>query len=409
MKVALDVRSSLGKRGRFLGVAGASLVATSVFVACGASSGPNEPPAPGDPALRAEILRNLGEEFILVRLQEFEATAKELLDDVSAYEETGDDGAREVAQQSFQTAMRLWQNIEEMQLGPLATQVRGGDELRVQIYSWPTTNTCRIDQILVDNDFSKSSLEQTEVNSRGLDALEYLLFTDNPENTCSDLVDINADGTWAALETDDLQARRRGYAKSAASLVADLAVVTLETYSMDDGFVSELVSAGSGSTVYSSSQDAFNDWATALFYLDTETKDMKLAQPAGIMDCPGTECLVESPFSGDSLDHIVTNLRSFDLQFFGGTRPDDGAGLDDLLIDIGHAEVAHELADKIDLAYEALAQIEAPLSSAVNNDDQDAIIQAGFDALKAVTDLFKTQIMSLLSLSLDSDMASDTD
>ena len=81
--------------------------------------------------------------------------------------------------------MAVWQQLELLQVGPagLMGTVAGGDSLRDAIYSWPTVNTCRVDQESARRGFL--NLGAALVNVRGLDALEHLLFTTSADHTCS--------------------------------------------------------------------------------------------------------------------------------------------------------------------------------------------------------------------------------
>ncbi len=97
----------------------------------------------------------------------------------------GDD--LEAKRSAFVSAMDTWQRAEVMNVGPagMAGRVAGGEDLRDQIYSWPLSNACAVDQELVAMSYeSAETLRDQPVNRRGLDALEYLLFVEGFDNAC---------------------------------------------------------------------------------------------------------------------------------------------------------------------------------------------------------------------------------
>src|SRR5690606_12725753 len=90
---------------------------------------------------------------------------------------------------------------------------------------------------------------------------------------------------------------RAAYAHAAARDIVVRAEALVEAWDPAGAdFSAELAGAGSDGNAYATVQDALNAVSDALFYLDTETKDMKLAEPLGVMDCGNEVCLTESRF-----------------------------------------------------------------------------------------------------------------
>ena len=164
-----------------------------------------------------------------------------------------------------------------MQIGSLgvASTRTGGAGLRDEIYSWPSTNRCRIDQELVEGNFDvapeERALGSELVNVRGLDALEDLLFYRGAESRCAPQIEIVADGRWAGIQAE-LELRRDLYA---AHVVARLSVDVTRLIDAWGAFRPSLVDA----SAYGSQRAARDEVFAALFYLDLQTKDAKLAIP----------------------------------------------------------------------------------------------------------------------------------
>lgn len=321
--------------------------------------------------------------------------------------------ALEAARLAWRQAAFAWQRIELMQIGPAASSLAdpGGTDLRDEVYSWPTVNTCRIDQEIVaktydDADFTQSQL----VNVYGLDAIEYLLFHDSPENTCPPQVPIN-DGPWAALGDVELAARRAGYAAAITDDLVLRARQLRDAWAPTNGdFTLSLTDPGAGASPYENIGEVFDGVFRAMFYLDLMTKDEKLARPTGLDGtCPTASCpdRVESRWAHASRDHIEANLDAFEHVFYGGASPKRGMGFDDFLIEVGAADVADELARAIDEAQASVSSSTLPLAEAIATDNES--VKDHHAAIKTVTDVLKGRFHIALNLTIPQEGAGDSD
>lgn len=331
--------------------------------------------------------------------------------DLAAVRAAGEDdtAALAAAQAAWYATMAAWQEAELHQIGPAGASLTavGGQDLRDEVYSWPTVNPCRVDQETVEASWDDADFfEVNLVNVYGLDALETLLFSPRGENSCPSQVDINADGTWAALGEDGVERNRAAYAAAvAAHLVATIDTLQV-AWSADGGdFSGQLAAAGDDGSPYESREQALNAVFDALFYLDTKTKDRKLGGPLGYWDCGSDDCTgdIESPMAGRSNEWIAANLRGYRALFTGG----DGAGMDDVLRDLGHDDVADAMLAALDDADKKAAAVTMPVDDALTDDRADA--EALYAALRSVTELLKGDVATLLVLQIPEDGAGDND
>lgn len=400
-----EVRAGTGRRGwTLVGLLG--LAALLQPGGCDKSG----PPTTDDPASRLDaVLADVWPQVLEPALGRAQDRAQALVEAAEAWADAeradGDvDAARQAAQDAWFELMDVWQELEVMQVGPAgstAASVIGGEDLRDAIYSWPTLNRCRVDQETVEAQWDAPDFFETHlVNTYGLDALENVLFATPGENACPPQVDINKEGTWAALGVDGAQQNRADFAVALAGGVLD----TLETLEArwTGGFAETLAKA---SDPYEGAQQALNALFHALFYLETRTKDRKLGGPLGRWDCGLPSCLgeVETQLAGGSNLWIASNLRGFDALFHGG----DGSGMDDLLRDLGQGALADDVAARVDVALEAAAALERPIDEAVLEEDPAAT--ALYDAIKGVTDLLKGDVATVLALQIPSEAAGDND
>ena len=358
-------------------------------------------------AVRRAVLAHLAGEVITPLYADFLDRARALQQATERWRTSGEPADREAAQQTWREAMALWQRAELTQLGPAGAmgQVAGGEDLRDEIYAWPLGQRCFYDRVTLDEQYD--DLASLPVNRRGLGALEYLLFVEEPGNGCPASSSINA-GPWQALGDDEIWRRRGAYAAAAAADVAERAEALHTAWASGGGkFQSQLAGAGSGSEVYSSTQEALNALTSALFYLEKETKDMKLAQPAGLKDCDAMTCpaALESPWSGTSRDNILANLAGFELVFTGG--PGDVPGFDSLLVAAGQKALAEAMTSDIATARAKLQGLDPDLAVQLVQ-DPDAVVDA-HGALQGLVTRLKTEFVSVLDLELPRRVEGDND
>lgn len=347
----------------------------------------------------------------LSNAREFAGAARALADGAAAYEADPSPEALGRVRSAWESAMDRWQQSEPFQFGPAAmSSAPGGRELRSQIYVWPQFNRCLIEQLMVNEAYLQDDFSEQFANARGLGALEYVLFYEGSDNDCPPGNPINADGTWASLVSRGLGAGRAGYARVAAADVLRNAEALVAAWDPSaEDFWSELARAGRGSTVYPTARAGLNAVSDALLYVETGVKDMKLAAPLGLVDCGAPTCpqLAESPFAARSKANVRQNLLGV-RQLLSGCADGEGLGFDDLLRDMGQNALAANLSQAVDGAMAAVDDIEAPsLELALASDVES--VQSLYSAVKAITDLLKTEFVTVLDLELPVRIEGDND
>ena len=287
----------------------------------------------------------------------------------------------EALQADWRAMMAAWQALAPALTGAAV-------DTREAVYSWPTVSPCRVDQEIVAAAYGEPGFFDAKVvNVYGLDALEYLLFHAGAESACPPQVDIRMDGSWDALSAEERARRRLAYAVAArARLARDIARVPLP--------------AGAD---FDSGRAALDDVFRALFHVDLVVKDVKLAIPAGINpDCAADACPdeVESRWARHSKENIAANLR-------GAEAPT--AALTHALRAHGAPELATQLETLLAAAQAAVDAIDGPLADAVADEQRRSTVVAAHGAVKAFTDLLKSQVVSTLNLSVPDEGAADND
>ncbi len=389
-------------------------IAAVTVVAWACDDGAPEPIAGVDEDAATPVLRSIADNALAPTYAEFAVTADALsaaADDYVLAIEAGEgvEPARAALDEAYLRAALSWQRAEVMQLGPAAgSEAVGGESLRHAIYSWPLVNPCRVDQELVSQGYSASDFFEAQlVNAYGFDALEYLLFVDGQDNACAPQLEINNDGSWAALSEEQLLLRRAEYAAVVSAGIASTAGTLAEAWAAGGEWNAALANAGSGP--YGSVQAGVDEVLRAMFYVDKVLKDAKIAGPAGILGCSADICLdsIEAPYGRHSAASAVANLEGFARLYHGGSDAAVHTGFDDMLREAGEAALADEISADIDNAIEALQAIDGSFAEALTADA--AALDEAHAAIVALTDDLKRDLPTILRLNIPAEAAGDAD
>lgn len=372
-------------------------------------------PGPGDGAVEiSDVLTRLANDLVLPTFVQFAEKSAALETSVGEWAASPTNSElREAAREAWVEATFTWQHAELMQLGPVGASGKrlAGDDLRDRIYSWPATRTCRIDQTLLSAEFNEADwLDGALFEVQGLDALEYVLYSETLENACPGAVRINRDGLWASEfpDLDSLTARRAEFAAVVAGGVRVAADEVVTAFSADGGNFAGALAAGTAP--YADAKNGLNEVYAALFYVDKLIKDAKLGRPLGIAEgCDEDRCpeAFESRYSGRGAAHLLANLDSFEAMFFGTIDGEEGPGFDDLLQNNDGAVVVSRMAENIAAARSAIEALGNDLPTALT--DNASGVEAAHSAIKSVTDDFKGGVVTILDLEVPREGSGDSD
>ncbi|MFN0061731.1 MAG: imelysin family protein [Myxococcaceae bacterium] len=384
-------------------------VIVGLGVVVGACSDTNGGNGSATEQARRSLLAAAGE-CALSSAEEFRLAANALEGFVTAYVADPIPQRRAVAQEGYKLALDVWQRNEPFQFGPAATSVSpGGQDLRDSIYAWPLVSRCAVEEQILSQGYAAPGFRDTLVTRRGLGALEYLLFFTGTDTACP-AGSATAIG-WGAMTDNERETRKRAYAMVVATDVRARAEALVEAWTpLGGNFLRQLREPGSAGAVYASSQAALNAVSDAAFYIELTTKDAKLARPLGLRDCATATCIeaVESPFALRSKVNVRENIRGFRKLMEGCSNTFQGTGFDDLLSAVGATSAADALVAANTAMGAALEAVdEADLALGITNNLPS--VRAVYDAIKATTDLLKTQVLSVLDLELPALVEGDND
>ncbi|MCG7533705.1 imelysin family protein [Pseudoalteromonas sp. OOF1S-7] len=324
------------------------------------------------------------------------------------------DEAKLAAQNSWKETMVSWQHAELMIVGPLLADDKA---LRKDIYSWPDTNYCNVDQDVayfaqgdingVPYDISKRSDKR-----RGLDALEYLLFNNDLNHSCSAATSGDILVQWNTLGEQQRRALRCQYAVEVSTDLKATSERLMFEWAGEQGYAAKLKNAGEAGSEFTNVTQAVNLISDALFYMTEELKDYKLATPLGLFanQC-GTEVCpqaVESRFAKHSIENIQANIAAFEQIFLGqGTDTEDTTGFDDFLDEQDASQTKDVMLQGIADAKAATEALNGSLQQALSEDTAGVINTHA--KVKDVTDQLKNDFIQKLALELPKTSAGDND
>lgn len=384
----------------------------------GTTPAPTPTPNPDTNFNQQALLENITDNIITPVFEQFSTVAAEQIPAITSYCQMEANAAesnatseqvatsRDAAKAAWRNAMNVWQQAEVMKVGPLADN---DGLLRNKIYSWPVVNSCSVDfevvnfRIGVVNGQPYNIANRTP-SRRGLAAIEYLLFNEQLDHSCTTSTQPE---NWNNQTDEYRKIARCEFAVEAANDVNNSAQQLISEWSGSDGFANKLKAAGSNGNQFSTELEAINRISDGMFYLDTFTKDAKLATPLGLQanSCGSQACPedVESEYSHHSMNNIENNLLAFQKLLTG----DAGIGFIDYLIDVDDQDTADVMSSGIQLAIDGVQSYQNTLAETlVNNEAQ--VTQTHTD-VKAVTDKLKIDFITSLSLELPVTSAGDND
>lgn len=390
-------------------MAGKALILLAFLVGCDDGAGGKGPPTVAGASTRAALVASVGRDVIVPTQGAFVREAGALVVATRALAAAPQDAAAQAtARAAFWRALEVWQGLEVVQVGPAAVpgSRTGGQGLRDRIYAFPTVNPCRVDQELASEGFQAPDFFTTRlVNAFGFAALEYLLFAEGAENACPPQVAPNSDGTWAALTPEVRAARRAAYALRLAEGIEATGKELQAAWS--GAFLTAWTTAGQAGSPFASAQAALDELYAALFYVELDLKDVKIGDVAGITaGCQADRCpeSAELRLAGRSREAVIANLQMARRVFAGA---EGGTGFVHLLRELGAAELADRLLAAADAAIAEVEKLNEPFDVLAARDP--ALLRPAYDAVKGLTDLMKSQLATVLNLSVPQEGAADND
>jgi putative iron-regulated protein len=279
------------------------------------------------------------------------------------------------ARDAWWQARTPWEQLEVFTFGPYSRL-----PLRIgpKIDQWPQRTPLEEVEELLESEraVTPEAVNQMGVNQKGLQVAEYLLFAPDAASALAN-------------------ARRCEYLVSVGKELVTRATELREAWDPAGGdFAGELSEAGRGRTAFDDLTDAFSEVVNRLAFTLEDVRTEKLLKPLGPDNGAPAPELVESRFSGRTVDDMRDNIAGIELVYFGDpTR--NVLGLDSYLSERGRS-YAPQTTEHLSAIRGALDAIPEPMTEAVSVARER--IEAASAAVDELRLLIQVDIINTLGL-----------
>ncbi|HVX50995.1 MAG TPA: imelysin family protein [Chitinophagaceae bacterium] len=202
---------------------------------------------------------------------------------IQTLEATPTDDNLQSARNNWKSMREIWEQSEGFLFGPVED-----NDYDPNMDTWPTDYT-QMDSLLASsNPLDVSDIQNLTLSLRGYHPIEYIIFGDH-----------------GSRKAADITARQKKYMTSlSADLTNTCNALYLSWSSAPVNFAQQVITAGTGSTKYTTRQDIFMAVAGGMIDICDEVGGGKMKEPYDAKD----PLLVESPYSGNSLIDFKNNI-----------------------------------------------------------------------------------------------------
>lgn len=324
---------------------------------------------------RGQMLSSMYTNAIAPLYQDFATQATLFNNSAQAFAAAPNSTSFNALQQQWITTQHTWQKCEPINVGDVRESF-----INAKINSWPTNNGF-IEGFIADTvTLNENFIHSKGTTSKGLPALEYLLF---------------ADDNNAQLQLLLSDPRRIQYLVAvAADLYTNADAMQALWTSYKPTFI-----AGTSLTIDGSTNLLVNALLEYVEFVKNDKVGTPLGKKTNSIVQPGS---VESGLSNTSVQHILDNLDGVDAMLNGTSTANNGNGLYTYLDAVDPMADGTKLSDKIKaemvLCRNATNGIEGTLEEAVVNNP--AQVDALYLELKKLTVLLKVEMTSILGVTV---------
>ncbi len=308
------------------------------------------------------------QQHVLPRYAQLDTTAAALAKSSAALCQTPTAQTLETTRAAWQDAMQAWQSIQHVQFGPVQFLMRN-----FGLEFWPDRKNIGARQLrqalASDQPYDDEFFRHASVSIQGFPVLERLLFSE-----------------------DALERLRQGRSCELTQATAE------HVAQVSHAIHQEWQAQATGEFPLQQDSEVAAELAVELMASLVEPieaiRDSKLIKPMGNSAEAARPKLLESHRSGTSLANIRSNLAALNA-LYQGTEP----SVDDLLLQAGAIDLAREIRLSFTNIDQSLAQVQAPLKTAITQPESRAQLVAVTSQLKQLSEQLDSA-MDVLSIQL---------
>lgn len=317
------------------------------------------------PATEQTVLNDFTDDVALAQYSNLTIAATDLNTKVTALSFNATDANLTAAQTSWKSLRTVWEQCEGFLFGPVEDK-----EYDPQMDTWPT-DANEFDSLLnSSNTLGVVDIRELPYNLRGFHPVEYLLFGDHGSRTAA-----------------SLNARQKQYLVSATFDILDICdSVNANWTQAPTNFAQQVKTAGSGSTVYSTKQEAFMSIVGSMQGICEEVGEGKMKEPFDAKDPK----IVESPYSGNSTLDFKNNITGLQTVYLGRNG---SSGITDL-VSLRNKSLDNKIRSQITAAINSFDNITEPFEQAII--DQRSQVQQTMNAVNTLSETIEEELLPFI-------------
>ncbi len=367
-----------------------------LFVGCGGSGGgssssstletQNETVAESENNLSSEdsiarLIENLGVNVMMATYVELDEKAEELQNAVEALKEKKTQANLDLARNKWKAARSFWTQSEAFFLGPVVY-----DELGEQLDSWPF-DVNELEQILAESDsFSIFFILSLDRSLSGFHVMEYLLYGDDKEGNVKSL--------------DRFTDSEIAYLAIVSRIVKGTTLEIKSDWDSPTGYSDPYVT--NFMKIENNFSQTYQLWTlvNAMIELVAEMADIQLAKPLSDSPVNADPTLIESRFSGNTLNELQDNIRGVLSLYTGDFGEQTGPGMDEFVAEYGSSGASDRVQETLENTLQVISAIgdeQNPLKTMIDDSQGRVRIQAAIESLKTLQQTLETEVLSLFA------------
>lgn len=269
-----------------------------------ATSCKKSPSVPADDSeqLKKDILADVSSKVCMDSYNDMYAKSVELKNAIQALVTTTNDANLNSCRTLWKSVRTTWEQTESWLFGPIAA-----NNIDPRIDTWPVDFNSLDSILATSNVLDESYVDNLDDALKGFHPIEYLIW-----------------GQAGNKSAASFTAREKEYLTGLAANLEKLCKEVKDSWA--NGYATQLATAGSGSTAYTTKKAAFTELVDAMAGICDEVANGKMKDPFDQQD----PLLEESPFAKNSLTDFANNVRGV-MVMYQGHFTADGKGIEDLV------------------------------------------------------------------------------
>ena len=337
------------------------IIAAALFAGCHKA---NDDTPDTFPATEQTVLNDFTDDVAIAQYSDLKNAASNLNAKITALNNEATDANLTAAQTSWKSLRTVWEQCEGFLFGPVED-----DEYDPQMDTWPT-DANQFDSLLASsNPLNAINIRALPYNLRGFHPVEYLIFGDHGDRTAGSLT-----------------ARQKEYMINATLDLVSICDSLYNSWIPSIGnFGQQVKTAGEGSTVYLTKQEAFLAIVGSMQGICEEVGGGKMKEPFDARDPK----IVESPYSSNSTTDFKNNITGLRTVYLG-----NGSTGITSLVSLRDKSLDNDIKSQISAAVNAFDLITVPYEEAIIS--QRSQVQQVMDAVNTLNETIEEKLIPFI-------------